>query len=92
MKRAPPPETHHIALATAHPAKFAGAVDLSLKAEKDFSFDKVLSSEFIGLKKERRVWEVPNGAGWQSHCRRRGERRTEGCTMKLYFSDIPSLF
>jgi threonine synthase len=59
-------ETHHIALATAHPAKFANAVDLALRDEKDFSFDTVLPEEFVGLeKKEKRVRLVPKEAGWE---------------------------
>lgn len=66
IKRTSPLETHYIALATAHPAKFANAVDLALKSEKDFSFDMVLPEEFVGLeKKERRVKVVPRGAGWE---------------------------
>jgi threonine synthase len=66
MKRTSPTETHHIALATAHPAKFANAVDLALKGEKDFSFDTVLPEEFVGLeKKEKRVRLVPKEAGWE---------------------------
>jgi len=66
MKRTSPIETHHIALATAHPAKFANAVDLALKDEKDFSFDAILPEEFVGLeKKERRVRVIPKGAGWE---------------------------
>jgi threonine synthase len=66
MKRTSPGETHHIALATAHPAKFANAVDLALKDEKDFSFDTVLPEEFVGLeKKEKRVRTVPRTAGWE---------------------------
>ena len=66
IKRAPPPETHHIALATAHPAKFANAVDLALKDVPGFSFDTVLPDEFVGLEnKERRVRTVPKGAGWE---------------------------
>jgi threonine synthase len=60
------PSTHHIALATAHPAKFANAVDLALKDEVGFSFDTVLPEEFVGLeKKERRVRVVDKGAGWE---------------------------
>jgi threonine synthase len=66
IKRTSPTETHHIALATAHPAKFANAVDLALKIEKDFSFDTILPKEFVGLeKRERRVRAVPKGAGWE---------------------------
>ena len=66
MKRTSPTETHHIALATAHPAKFANAVHLALKDEKEFSFDALLPEEFVGLeKKERRVRIVPKGVGWE---------------------------
>ncbi|KAJ9149822.1 Threonine synthase [Pleurostoma richardsiae] len=55
-------DTPHISLSTAHPAKFAGAVDLALKDEPGFSFEeKVLPTEFVGLeKKERRVATVEN--------------------------------
>jgi threonine synthase len=66
MERTSSADTHHISLATAHPAKFASAVDLALKDEAGFSFDSVLPEEFIGLeKKERRVRVVPAGAGWE---------------------------
>jgi threonine synthase len=66
LKRAPPTQTHHISLATAHPAKFASAVDLALKDEAAFSFAAILPAEFIGLEtKERRVRIVPRGAGWE---------------------------
>jgi threonine synthase len=58
--------THHISLATAHPAKFANAVDLALKNEPGFSFSTVLPEEFVGLeKKEKRLRDVPKGAGWE---------------------------
>jgi threonine synthase len=60
------PEAYHISLATAHPAKFANAVDLALKDEKSFTFDTVLPKEFIGLEdKEKRVRVVPRNAGWE---------------------------
>jgi len=66
MERALPSGTHHISLATAHPAKFANAVDLALKDEEGFSFETVLPEEFVGLEqKERRVTIVPRGAGWE---------------------------
>ncbi|KAI9744859.1 MAG: threonine synthase [Claussenomyces sp. TS43310] len=66
MKRAAPAETHHIALATAHPAKFVNAVHLALKDEKSFILDTVLPPEFVGLEdRERRVTAVPQGAGWE---------------------------
>ncbi|KAI9805921.1 MAG: hypothetical protein M1825_000535 [Sarcosagium campestre] len=60
------PQVDHISLATAHPAKFSHAVDLALKGEKSYSFEKVLPAEFIGLKDmESRVTSVPGGAGWE---------------------------
>ncbi|KAF4627085.1 hypothetical protein G7Y89_g11073 [Cudoniella acicularis] len=66
MKRASPSKTHHVSLATAHPAKFANAVDLALKDEEGFTFDTVLPEEFVGLEqKERRVKVVPKDAGWE---------------------------
>jgi threonine synthase len=53
-----------ISLATAHPAKFAGAVELALKDEKSFDFSKVLPEEFVGLDgKERKVLKVPATEG-----------------------------
>ncbi|TVY27503.1 Threonine synthase [Lachnellula hyalina] len=65
IKRAPA-DTHHISLSTAHPAKFANAVDLALKDEPGFSFDTVLPQEFVGLEqKEKRVRVVAKGAGWK---------------------------
>ncbi|KAK2784885.1 threonine synthase [Onygenales sp. PD_12] len=61
------PGAHHISLSTAHPAKFAHAVDLALNGQEGYQFDDVLPPEFIGLeKKERRVIDVPAGQGWQA--------------------------
>ncbi|KAF7517786.1 hypothetical protein G7054_g13697 [Neopestalotiopsis clavispora] len=56
------PQTPHISLSTAHPAKFAGAVEMALKSEPGFSFEEnVRPTEFIGLEeKEKRVTEVEN--------------------------------
>lgn len=56
------PQMPHISLATAHPAKFAGAVELALKQEAGFNFEeKVLPAEFVGLsQKEKRVISVEN--------------------------------
>lgn len=63
IQRNPIPDTHHIALATAHPAKFADAVILALKDEKSFSFDSILPEEFFGLmEKEKRLRTVPKDA------------------------------
>jgi threonine synthase len=55
-------QTPHISLSTAHPAKFAGAVEMALKGEKDFNFEeKVLPPELVGLEaKEKRVTGVEN--------------------------------
>ncbi|KAK8094139.1 threonine synthase [Apiospora hydei] len=55
-------QTPHISLSTAHPAKFAGAVEMALKDESGFDFEKqVLPEEFVGLeKKEKRIAEVEN--------------------------------
>lgn len=53
-----------ISLATAHPAKFAGAVELALQEEKDFDFKTVLPEEFVGLDdQERRVLKVASEEG-----------------------------
>jgi threonine synthase len=55
-------QTPHISLSTAHPAKFAGAVELALKDEEGFNFtEEVLPTEFVGLEsKEKRVTTVEN--------------------------------
>ncbi|MCJ1314046.1 threonine synthase [Agyrium rufum] len=59
--------THYVCLATAHPAKFAAAVQLALKDEEGFEFERdVLPDEFRGLEgKERRVTDVRKGEGWK---------------------------
>ncbi|USP74523.1 uncharacterized protein yc1106_01797 [Curvularia clavata] len=63
---AKPPSTHHIALATAHPAKFANAVELALPDQKEYFLEKVLPAEFKGLEdKPRRVSHVKKAEGWQ---------------------------
>ena len=55
------PSVPHISLSTAHPAKFAGAVELALSGKDGFNFENVLPQEFVELdKKERRVTTVPN--------------------------------
>ena len=41
-----PPKEYTISLATAHPAKFANAVDLALRGEEGYSFDDVLPQQF----------------------------------------------
>ena len=53
-----------ISLATAHPAKFANAVELALQDEKDFDFRSVLPEQFVGLdEKERKVITVSKSQG-----------------------------
>ncbi|EXJ55651.1 threonine synthase [Cladophialophora yegresii CBS 114405] len=48
-----------VSLATAHPAKFAGAVELALREEPGFDFNRVLPEEFMGLdSKERKLLKV----------------------------------
>lgn len=56
------PQTHHISLATAHPAKFSGVVTQALGDEPGFDFDEqVLPDEFKALlTQERRVTLVDN--------------------------------
>jgi len=57
-------EVPTISLATAHPAKFAGAVELALQEEKDFDFNTVLPEQFVGLgDQERKVLKVPSAEG-----------------------------
>jgi len=57
---------HHISLATAHPAKFAHAVEMALEHEAGFKFETVTPDEFIGLDKmEMRCTDVKNGATWE---------------------------
>ena len=52
-----------ISLATAHPAKFAGAVELALKGE-EFDFKSVLPKEFVGLDElEKQVIRIEGEAG-----------------------------
>ena len=48
-ERAPAPGTHHVSLATAHPAKFSKAVELALEKEDGFRFRDILPKEFEGL-------------------------------------------
>lgn len=60
------PGVNHITLSTAHPAKFASAVDLALRDQDGYSFEEILPEEFIGLEqRESRVTSVPQGAGWE---------------------------
>jgi threonine synthase len=56
------PQTHHISLSTAHPAKFSDVVQSALKDEAGFNFEEqVLPNEFKALsQKETRVATVEN--------------------------------
>ena len=60
-----PPRTHTVSLATAHPAKFASAVDQALGGVEGFDFEKqVLPDEFVGMEeKEKRVRVAQKGEG-----------------------------
>ncbi|KAF2745455.1 threonine synthase-like protein [Sporormia fimetaria CBS 119925] len=59
-------EAQHVALSTAHPAKFANAVHDALNGEKGYSWDKVEPEEFKGLEdKEKRMTIVKKSGGWQ---------------------------
>ena len=61
-----PPTTHHIALSTAHPAKFSNAVERALPDEMDHFRANVLPEEFKGLEdKPRRVSHVKKADGWE---------------------------
>ena len=59
------PVMHTVSLATAHPAKFSGAVEMALEGVASFNFRKdVLPPELDGLeKKEKRVIEVEANVG-----------------------------
>lgn len=60
------PGTIHISLSTAHPAKFASAVDRALRGQEGYDFNEVLPQEFVGLEqRESRLRLVGAGAGWQ---------------------------
>ncbi|KAL8770201.1 MAG: hypothetical protein Q9209_004043 [Squamulea sp. 1 TL-2023] len=64
INRVSPSKTHHIALATAHPAKFSNAVEMALKEEPGFEFKNVLPEQFIGLDElPRRVTDVKKADG-----------------------------
>lgn len=53
-----------VSLSTAHPAKFAGAVELALKEEADFDFARILPEQFLGLdEQERRVLKISSTEG-----------------------------
>lgn len=59
------PDTIHISLATAHPAKFVDAVDLALRGKKGYDFSEVLPEEFRGLEqRESKLEYVDAEAGY----------------------------
>ncbi|KAI9742272.1 MAG: threonine synthase [Claussenomyces sp. TS43310] len=61
------PGVDHVALSTAHPAKFSHAVEMALEKEKGFQFDDVLPSQFVGLKDlPRRLVHVQKRSGLAS--------------------------
>ncbi|KAL8648302.1 MAG: hypothetical protein Q9226_006055 [Calogaya cf. arnoldii] len=45
---------HQVALATAHPAKFAKAVEMALLKEKGFHFKDILPQQFVGMEERPR--------------------------------------
>lgn len=62
LKRSP--GATHVALSTAHPAKFSKAVELALSHVKEFQFSDVLPKEFVGMEDlPRRVLYVKKAAG-----------------------------
>ena len=65
MSRTGTKDVHTISLATAHPAKFAGAVKMALEGVEAFDFEKnVLPKEFVGLEaREKRVRLVAASEG-----------------------------
>ncbi|KAM0801605.1 threonine synthase [Usnea florida] len=55
---------HHVALATAHPAKFSRAVEMALGEEEGFHFKDILPPQFVGLEDlPRRVTRVKKSEG-----------------------------
>ena len=55
---------HHVALATAHPAKFSRAVEMALGEEKGFHFKDILPPQFVALEDmPRRVTRVKKSDG-----------------------------
>ena len=53
-----------VSLATAHPAKFANAVEMALQGESGYDFRDVLPEQFVGLdSRERKVLKVAGSEG-----------------------------
>ena len=58
------PGVHHVALATAHPAKFSKAVEMALKEEEGFHFKDILPQQFVGLEDlPKRVIHIQRSEG-----------------------------
>ena len=58
------PGIHNVALSTAHPAKSGHAVEMALAEEKEFQFEDIPSSQFLGLGSlPRRVIHVQRSSG-----------------------------
>ena len=64
MKKSGEAHVPVVSLATAHPAKFAGAVEMALEKEPGFKFEDVLPEQFVGLdQKEKRIIKVSASEG-----------------------------
>ena len=60
-------DVNQVALATAHPAKFAKAVEMALLGEKGFQFKDILPPQFMGLEeKPKRLRHVRRSEGFES--------------------------
>ena len=60
-------DVNQVALATAHPAKFAKAVEMALLGENGFQFKDILPPQFMGLEeKPKRVRHVRRSEGFES--------------------------
>jgi threonine synthase len=60
------PKAKHIALSTAHPAKFSKAVEMALSHVNEFTFMNVLPKEFVGMEDlPRKVIHVRKSDGLQ---------------------------
>lgn len=58
---------NQVALATAHPAKFAKAVELALVEEKNFHFKDILPTQFIGIEERpKRIRYIRRSDGFEA--------------------------
>lgn len=56
-------DVFHVCLATAHPAKFANAVELALQDQQDFNFDQITPEQIRALQGlPRKITQVPKDA------------------------------